>query len=257
MLYDWDVQGDTVLFGGSVKKILGYDQKEINGSSRKLLEIIHVDDQSIFKSFYNNLDRADREVSQQLRILTKDGQYIHVDDRSYLSCDSKGKCIHKIGILTDISEQHAQTELAQKAYDNLKTILNKSPFGVVLIGRDRKIRWANETACALAGVADQNELYEKNCGEYLCSTLQDECPILDLNQNLDHSERLLCRKDGREIPILKTVSVVEMDGQELLLETFVDNHRPKESRRSCRKRTSQTFRYDFRNERGCRLCRCG
>jgi len=40
--------------------------------------------------------------------------------------------------------------------ENLKTILARSPFGVVVIGRDRKVRWANEYARILANVENMD-----------------------------------------------------------------------------------------------------
>jgi two-component system cell cycle sensor histidine kinase/response regulator CckA len=109
-----------------------------------------------------------------------------------------------------------------RAHEVLKTILERSPFGVAVIGKDRKIRWANHYICALAGVEDATVLYGKECGEYLCPAEQNACPILDRHQVIDNSERMLRRKDGLEIPILKTVMEIEMNGEPVLLETFVD-----------------------------------
>jgi len=109
-----------------------------------------------------------------------------------------------------------------RAHAVLKTILERSPFGVAVIGKDRKIRWANHYICTLAGVEDATVLCGKECGEYLCPAEQNACPILDRNQVIDNSERMLRRKDGLEIPILKTVMEIEMNGEPVLLETFVD-----------------------------------
>ena len=109
-----------------------------------------------------------------------------------------------------------------RANEALKTILDKSPFGVAVIGRDRKVRWANQYVCTLAGVADAADLCGKECGEYFCPASQSECPILDRQQVIDNSERIFRRQDGLEIPILKTVLEIEMNGEPVLLETFED-----------------------------------
>jgi len=109
-----------------------------------------------------------------------------------------------------------------RSHEVLKTILERSPFGVAVIGRDRKIRWANHYICALASVEDATVLCGKECGEYLCPAEQNACPILDRHQVIDNSERILRRHDGLEIPILKTVMEIELNGESVLLETFVD-----------------------------------
>jgi PAS domain S-box-containing protein len=101
-------------------------------------------------------------------------------------------------------------------------ILDKSPFGIAVIGRDRKVRWANQYVCTLAGVENATILCGKDCGEYFCPASQTECPILDQHQVIDNSERIFRRQDGLEIPILKTVMEIEMNGEPVLLETFED-----------------------------------
>jgi len=115
----------------------------------------------------------------------------------------------------------AETE-AIEIQENFKTILAQSPFGVVVIGRDRTIRWANEYTRVLAGVEDPDTLCGRGCEECLCPAQQKACPILDKGQRVDNSEQVLRRHDGREIPILKTVTEIEMNGEPVLLETFVD-----------------------------------
>jgi two-component system, cell cycle sensor histidine kinase and response regulator CckA len=104
----------------------------------------------------------------------------------------------------------------------LKTIFDRCPFGVAVIGRDRKVRWANQYVCKLAGVEDAAVLCGKLCGEYFCPASQTECPILDRHQGVDNSERIFRRRDGLEIPILKTVLEIEINGEPVLLETFED-----------------------------------
>ena len=93
---------------------------------------------------------------------------------------------------------------------------------MAVIGRDRKIRWANHYVYSLVGMKDATGLFGKECGEYFCPALQKECPILDRGQMVDNSERILRSQDGIEIPILKTVIEIEMNGESVLLETFMD-----------------------------------
>ena len=104
----------------------------------------------------------------------------------------------------------------------LKTILERSPFGVVVIGSDRKIRWVNHYVSELVGEADAASLCGKECDVYLCQALQNECPIPDKHQEVDNAERILRHPDGHEIPILNSVIEIEMNGEPVLLETFVD-----------------------------------
>ncbi|MCK5494076.1 MAG: PAS domain-containing protein, partial [Candidatus Omnitrophica bacterium] len=115
----------------------------------------------------------------------------------------------------------AEKKLNQ-VHANTKVILEKAQVGVVVIGRDKKIIWANERTRKMAGVENIDDLIGKSCGEYLCPAAQDKCPFLDLKKRVDNSERILRRKDGREIPIIKTVNEINFDNKDVLLETFID-----------------------------------
>ncbi len=157
----------------------------------------------------------------------KDGTDYDAEVRLKRDTSRAGNVI--IGAVSDITRRKRAEAESQRAYENLKTILAQSPFGVVVIGRERHVRWANAYACAMVGVAAPADLYNRPCGDYLCLPDQDECPILDEGRTLDKSERILRRKDGREMPILKTVVEIELDGEPVLLETFVDITERKEA----------------------------
>lgn len=108
------------------------------------------------------------------------------------------------------------------ANENMTTVLENTLFGVVIIDKNRTIRWANPVACRLADVKSPKEFIGCQCDDYLCSAKQDYCPVLDRGEVLDNSERILRRRDGIEIPILKTVNWVNLEGEKVLLETFID-----------------------------------
>lgn len=129
-------------------------------------------------------------------------------------------------ILMRVSRNLADRDRAaaelQRSKQTTQAILHKLPLGVAVIGRDKIIRYVNDTAMSMTGYSSNDELVGKPCHATLCPTQADRCPILQLGQSLDNSERVLMTRDNREIPILKTVIPVELDGEEVLLETFID-----------------------------------
>jgi diguanylate cyclase (GGDEF)-like protein/PAS domain S-box-containing protein len=113
-------------------------------------------------------------------------------------------------------------EAVSIANKNMTTVLENSLFGVAIIDKKRTIRWVNPVVCKLAGVESSEVLIGSQCGDYLCPAEQHQCPILDKGQKLDNSERTLRRHDGQVIPILKSVTEIMLEGEEVLLETFID-----------------------------------
>lgn len=116
-------------------------------------------------------------------------------------------------------------ELAKKIEEKtatLQTILDSMPFGIVIIDKDRKINHLNKSTLILLGIESEDELIGVFCSRIFCPSETGKCPILELNQQINKSESNLLTKDGKSIPILKTVIRIDLDGKDVLLEAFVD-----------------------------------
>lgn len=107
-------------------------------------------------------------------------------------------------------------------------LLDALGFGVVLISRDRhEIIYANEKLLAMGGY-EPEDLLGRECHQLMCPAEKGQCPIDDLDQAVDNSERTLCCVDGSRLPIIKTVVPLEIGGKKFLLESFVDISQQKE-----------------------------
>lgn len=225
-VYGIDIQGNCTWVNPSCLSMLGYsDASQLLG--KNMHQLIH--------HSYPDKRPMPNEICRIYRAFRK-GESVSVDDEvlwkadgssfpvEYFSCPqiSDGKIVGAVVTFTDITRRkQAEAELARE-YENLKNIFERLPFGVVIIGRDQIIRWANAAACRMAGVKSSDEMQARPCGEYLCPAQQHECPILDKRRTIDTSEQILRRKDGQTIPVIKTVIEMRLQGHDVLLESFVD-----------------------------------
>ena len=127
-----------------------------------------------------------------------------------------------VRVSQNLAERERGTAELKRSKKSTQNILKKLPLGVVLIGRDKIVRYVNDTALSMAGYASSDELVGKPCHATLCPAQADRCPILQLGQTLDNSERVLITCDNRKVPILKTVIPIELNGEQVLLESFID-----------------------------------
>ncbi len=127
-----------------------------------------------------------------------------------------------IKLKEEIADRKQTETKLQRSQRTLETILNSMPNGVVIIGRDKRIRSANHAVLKLMGYESEDEIAGMVCHKTLCPAEVNKCPIIDLQQEVDNSERVLLTKEGGQIPILKTVVPVEINGEAALLESFVD-----------------------------------
>jgi len=149
---------------------------------------------------------------------------------------------HGKGILhchwRDVTEQKRAEQEREQSRKTMQQILESMPVGVVIIGRDKIVRQVNSAAIAMMGYDNADEIVGHECHRMLCPAQRCSCPILDLDLKVDNTERVLIGKDGKHIPVLKTVIPVTLNGEDVLLETFVDITERKAAEAELRKLSS-------------------
>jgi len=136
--------------------------------------------------------------------------------------EPEGKLIGIVEDFKDISERKEAEEALRESEERLKIILDSIQTGVVVIDPEtHTIIDVNPVAEKMIGVP-KDQVVNKVCHKYICPAEKGKCPITDLGQTFDRSERVLTKADGTSIPILKTVGTVMLAGRKHLLESFLD-----------------------------------
>ncbi len=102
-------------------------------------------------------------------------------------------------------------------------ILEHIGTGVLIIDEElHKIVYANKEIERISGYKSE-EMIGKVCNFFLCPSEAGRCPITDLGQYVDQSERSLINRDGKEVPVIKTVERIKIENKEYFIETVIDN----------------------------------
>ncbi len=201
-------------------RLLGYDRPE-ELLNRSVFDFVHpADRERVARIAQRRIAGKEAPDQYETRLLRKDGTTIDVQLYSRLT-EYEGQ-VSTQGIFVDVTERKRQESRIRQSREALQILINSMPFGVVITGRDKRIRHANPAALALMGYETEAEVRGRVCHETMCPADADTCPILDLGQELDQSERALVTKDGRHLPVLKSAVPVSLGGDEVLLEAFVD-----------------------------------
>ena len=103
-----------------------------------------------------------------------------------------------------------------------KAIWDSTPSGIVIINiQNNCIVDVNPFALKLMG-RNKKDVVGRVCHRFICPAEKNKCPITDLGQTVDGSERRLVTTDRGEIPILKTAVPFNAQGKDLLIESFID-----------------------------------
>jgi PAS domain S-box-containing protein len=127
-----------------------------------------------------------------------------------------------MSICRDITDRKQAGEALKESESRLATIFENDPSGIILVNtRTRTVHDVNRAAVEMIGLPKE-DLVGKACHNFLCPAEEGRCPICDLGQEVDRSERVLICADGKRLPILKTVVPIKISGEEYLLENFID-----------------------------------
>jgi PAS domain S-box-containing protein len=132
----------------------------------------------------------------------------------------------RFAIAIDVTERKLAEEELWQSEQRLRAILESIQAGVVIVDTEtHKIVEANPAALKMIG-ATAERVVGRVCHNFICPAEEAHCPISDLGQEVDNSERTLLKADGQSIPVLKTVTPITLGGRRHLLESFVDiSHR--------------------------------
>jgi len=104
--------------------------------------------------------------------------------------------------------------------EQFETVWESVENGIAIIDAETRVILNVNPAAARMFEASKEDLIGKPCQKVLCPA--QRCPILELNQVVDRSERRLIKKDKSSVPIIKSVSKIHYKGREALLESFSD-----------------------------------
>ncbi len=118
-------------------------------------------------------------------------------------------------------EQEQLARSLQEALEATEAIIDNVPFGIVIVGRDKIVQRINKRGLEIISRTEA-EVAGRICHDNICPTLVGHCPVLDEHRQLDNSPREALRSDGSTVPIHKTVIPYHYQGEDVLLEAFID-----------------------------------
>lgn len=146
---------------------------------------------------------------------------------SYINIDMQAIDITEFADLAEsansmIDSRNLTEQELQESKKWTESIFNSIQSGIMVIDADtRTVVDVNPEALRIFGF-DRDNVLGHQCREFVCTGGEADCPILDLGEEVVNEERILMTADGKEIPVIKTVNKVSLQGRKYLIESFID-----------------------------------
>jgi len=105
MVYEYNLLNGSILWSGSIEKVLGYELADLRGDIQEWEDMIHPEDRV---EAVKNLDAAQARLQPydvEYRFRRKDGSYVWMHDRGFFIPDSTGRAVKMLGIMEDVTNQ--------------------------------------------------------------------------------------------------------------------------------------------------------
>ena len=222
---DWeywvDPDGKFVYNSSSCDRITGYRSEEFKADPDLLTRIIAPQSRDTWNFHLNHQEPESVPLSKDIQIIHKNGSLKWISHACQPIYDDRNIFRGRRVSNRDITEKKQNEEFLQESEESFRSIFDNQQPMIIVDADTHTIHNINTEAASLIGLPKE-EIIGKLCHNFICPAESGICPISDLNQNVDHSERILLSKNHGEIPVVKTVKPVKIRGKNFLIETFID-----------------------------------
>ncbi|MDW7732734.1 MAG: CHASE4 domain-containing protein [Methanolobus sp.] len=219
-----DEKGKAIFWNEAATRIFGYQEHEIIGRDVHSL-IAPFRYQEASRQGFEHFVRTGESnfVGHELELegKRKDGTEFPIE-LSISTIKLSDGSWNAVAIIRDITERKKIDSMEKEILERLTTIINNVDSGIMMIdAQSKEIVDVNPVAAKLIGLPKEG-IMGNLCHNFVCPADKGKCPIVDLHQKVDKSERILLTGDGKELPVVKSVVSVKMNGKEYLIESFYD-----------------------------------
>gem|GEM_PF-1379904 len=124
MIWDWEIDTDSVTRSKGYKKIFGYDTNEATTvHAFWLRKVVDEDRGKVQRSLADAINNTGvKKWKLEYRFVKADGMIAHIIDRGYILRDSNGKATRMVGAVLDVTNSRRLLQKVQKQNKVLKEI---------------------------------------------------------------------------------------------------------------------------------------
>jgi diguanylate cyclase (GGDEF)-like protein/PAS domain S-box-containing protein len=219
--YEVDLAGNFTFVNDATCLNLGYSREELIGNNFQIA-LSENNAKTVFQAYHVVYISGEPNKGFAFEVTRKDGSRGFAESSVSLRKNERGQIIGFRSISRDITERKQAEEALRESEDALKLVFNAVGTGILVIESETQtILEVNQTASKMIG-RSKEEMVGHICHSFVCPAEVGKCPVKDLGQAIDNSERKIICADGQTRSIIKSVSPLIAKGRQCYLESFID-----------------------------------
>ncbi|NVN93923.1 MAG: PAS domain S-box protein [Bacteroidetes bacterium] len=221
-IFQTKVDGTYISVNQTLAKMYGFESPEELMKSRTDISKDAYFNPNERKNFLKMMNEKGYVKGYEYEVKHKDGHKIWFYEDAAAIKDENGNIKYFEGFVLDITIRKQAEDALRESESLQRSLLENVAVGIMIIDPEtRIIERVNTFASLLMGVSKERIIGNK-CHQFICPAQEQLCPVCDLKQDVDNSERILLRADKTAIHVLKTVKRIQIGNKEKLVESFVD-----------------------------------
>jgi len=240
----WDTATDRVQWYGDASRLLGLPTGAFSGSFQEYLKRLHGDDVASARAlFIECLKGTQPEYRSQERLVWPDGSIHWVETYGRASYGPDGRALRMTGVVKDITERKQQESARARAEKQLARVFDASPDYIVIVRADDGAFIAANPAFEKVTGYRAEEIVGRTVADLKIWGIPGERErfLADLQKTGTVQDRpvLLRRRDGNVVSGKMSASLVEHNGERLVISMMHDVTAVKQLERRARQSESK------------------
>ncbi len=198
----------------------GYSFEEVIGQNPRILKSGTMA-QDVYVEIWETLAKG-RAWKGELHNRCKNGELIWESASISPIRNVDEQITHYVAVKEDVTERKRMVKDLREKELIQRTLMESLPVGLIIIDAESRVIESVNPAASQLLEAPAEVTIGNRCHNFMCPAEETACPIIDKGRRVDSSDRILIRNDGTEIPVLKTVNRISIQGREKLLECVID-----------------------------------
>jgi diguanylate cyclase (GGDEF)-like protein/PAS domain S-box-containing protein len=155
--WDWDLEKNRLYYSPQWWHMLGYETDELASNAELWQSLVHPDDiEFIQNDLRQALNSGQSMHAVEFRLRHKDGHYVPILERSFISRNKDGKVVRISGTNMDLTERRREQNLEEVRGFMLECITSSMPLGEILDAITHKIEsLMSDAHCAILLLDDK------------------------------------------------------------------------------------------------------